>query len=200
MHSRWSVSCAICNPQPNGPGDADRSTGPSSHCFNSYDAEDISSQTLLVGLAMAVTSTSIQSLQAKQGLPLLSQIAGWVILRARYHSCISRIRADVVMRPVLALIPPFFPTTGASADAKLVMYFLTFGPCFIILSINAEGLFYVAYCATLWLWIRVEAAVRTPALKPSTSGWNPGGLRVDDIRIALFFLFFVQAGFFGTGK
>ena len=32
------------------------------------------------------------------------------------------------------------------------------------------------------------------------SGWNPRGLSRDDVRIALFFLFFVQVGFFGTGK
>lgn len=31
-------------------------------------------------------------------------------------------------------------------------------------------------------------------------GWNPMGLRGDDMRIAMFFLFFVQVGFFGTGK
>lgn len=31
-------------------------------------------------------------------------------------------------------------------------------------------------------------------------GWNPMGLRGDDVRIATFFLFFVQVGFFGTGK
>jgi len=32
------------------------------------------------------------------------------------------------------------------------------------------------------------------------SGWNPRRLSRDDVRIALFFLFFVQVGFFGTGK
>jgi hypothetical protein len=32
------------------------------------------------------------------------------------------------------------------------------------------------------------------------SEWNPRRLSLDDARIALFFLFFVQVGFFGTGK
>lgn len=36
--------------------------------------------------------------------------------------------------------------------------------------------------------------------KQRMEGWNAIGLRGDDVRIAMFFLFFVQVGFFGTGK
>jgi len=105
------------------------------------------------------------------------------------------------LSPVSALFPAFLPFVEVATDAKLLKYTLMFCPCFIILAINAEGLFYVAYCATLWTWVRTETAVRTPALNgPFPTGWNPGGLRADDVRIALFFLFFVQVGFFGTGK
>lgn len=91
------------------------------------------------------------------------------------------------------------------------------------MSICAEGLFYVAYCATLFVWVEVEAAVRAAQLRESghqTSnlvGSEVGGiernneskkklheddykLRMEDVRIALFFLFFVQVAFFGTGK
>jgi phosphatidylinositol glycan class N len=83
------------------------------------------------------------------------------------------------------------------------MFFLGFGVCFVILSISVEGLFYLAFSATLALWIEVEAALHS-------STTNTGDLdrkvaksytyKADDLRIALFFLFFVQIAFFGTGK
>ena len=90
---------------------------------------------------------------------------------------------------------------------KLLTLFLAFAPCFIILSICAEGLFYVSYCAALYVWVEVECVLRP--VKASAEGkdsfkketvdsvYQP---RTDDIRIALFFLFFVQIAFFGTGK
>ena len=79
-----------------------------------------------------------------------------------------------------------------------------------MLSISAEGLFYVSYCATLYLWTLVEEDARPEKAKyraaadgdrsECESEWNPRRLSLDDVRIALFFLFFVQVGFFGTGK
>lgn len=108
----------------------------------------------------------------------------------------------------------------------------------MLLSIRAEGLFYVCFCVVLGLWVGVEEGVRgargnsvqkeaeggvrkegegavqgesEDASKGKVvrkmegkgmreGGWNPMGLRGDDVRIAMFFLFFVQVGFFGTGK
>lgn len=93
------------------------------------------------------------------------------------------------------------------------MFFLGFGPCFVILSISVEGLFYVAYSATLVTWIKVEQLVRRgPGSPPSSdvdkTEVNKGHttqdiayrFQPDDLRVALFFLFFVQVGFFGIGK
>ena len=90
-----------------------------------------------------------------------------------------------------------------SPFSKFLVYFLGFGPCFVILSISIEGLFYVSYVATLALWVIVESIGRNgfPGLAKSTPQdekfykFHP-----DDLRIALFFLFFVQVGFFGIGK
>ena len=123
------------------------------------------------------------------------------------------------------MLPILFPFRSLPRESKLLTLFLAFAPCFVILSICAEGLFYVAYCATLLVWIEVEAAVRaaqnasrTQAGQPDANGngetktvaktggdkgkGQKGGyrMRVDDVRIALFFLFFVQVAFFGTGK
>jgi phosphatidylinositol glycan class N len=81
------------------------------------------------------------------------------------------------------------------------MFFLAFAVCFVILSISVEGLFYLAYSAVIALWIEVEAVLRnaTVLTSPKTEKeiHHP---RADDLRIALFFLFFVQVAFFGTGK
>ena len=85
--------------------------------------------------------------------------------------------------------------------SKFLVYFFGFGPCFVILSISVEGLFYVAYSLTLVVWVMVESIVRNGSPSPKLS--KVGKVyyfRADDLRIALFFLFFVQVGFFGTGK
>ena len=120
------------------------------------------------------------------------------------------------------VLPLFFPFRSQPRSAKLLTLFLEFSPCFILLSICAEGLFYLTYCATLIVWIQTESAVRLASAPQRT---KPNGnavvytahykttreereiareweykIRADDVRIAIFFLFFVQVAFFGTGK
>ncbi|KAI4518455.1 PigN-domain-containing protein [Schizophyllum commune Loenen D] len=173
-------------------------------------------QALLIALSMLVTASSVRSLQAKLGLPLVNQVVGWIIL-------------------VLSTLTPFVALVKhANPDSKILMYFMGFGTCFVLLSISVEGLFYVAYTATLGVWVEVEAALRdasgemtsssgAKALSPGVDkSSSPGARRacssdatsttpnevvksrssfvVDDLRIALFFVFFVQVGFFGTGN
>ena len=112
------------------------------------------------------------------------------------------------MPAVLASLLPFFLTTPRTAEGRLLTYFLSFCPCFVVLSIRAEGLFYLSYCATLYIWTLVEEGARSEKAKcratandgNDRSRWNPRRLSLDDVRISLFFLFFVQVGFFGTGK
>ena len=73
----------------------------------------------------------------------------------------------------------------------------------MILSISVEGLFYLAFSVTLVLWIEVEAMLRSSTTNTSNSGRKmikTYDFQADDLRIALFFLFFVQTAFFGTGK
>ncbi|PBK89798.1 GPI ethanolamine phosphate transferase 1 [Armillaria gallica] len=83
--------------------------------------------------------------------------------------------------------------------SKILMYFLVFGPCFVILSISVEGMFYVAYSMTLLCWIEVESSLRNaqPSKPENAQVYR---FQADDLRIVLFFLFFVQVGFFGTGN
>ena len=49
--------------------------------FNeTLNTKHIISKLLMIGACMGVTSGSVKGLQAKEGLPLQNQIAGWVVL------------------------------------------------------------------------------------------------------------------------
>lgn len=142
----------------------------------------------LVAAMMLVTSSSVGCLQAKAGLPRLHQIAAWLILASSsVYPFISKVRHP-------------------SPTSKIISFFLAFAVCFVILSISVEGLFYSAYTCNLLLWIEIEALVRNSDISNgngSAADQQPSisyRFRADDIRIALFFLFYVQVAFFGTGN
>lgn len=105
---------------------------------------------------------------------------------------------------------------------RLIVMFLTCAPTFVILTISYEGLFYVAFSATLVTWARLEhqlyvfhgkkseggAGQRTngsasspPARPPqSTTARRFRPLELGDARVALFFLVLLQSAFFSTGN
>ncbi|KAI9888145.1 MAG: Glycosyl phosphatidyl inositol anchor synthesis [Watsoniomyces obsoletus] len=99
-------------------------------------------QTGLITLAMLVTRSSIASLQAKQGLPLGTQVVGWLVF-------------------IFSLTIPLLYTLQSNNDYfhRLIVLFLTFSPLFVILTISYEGLFYVAFCVTLATWVRLEHCI-----------------------------------------
>ncbi|KAJ7921090.1 Phosphatidylinositolglycan class N-domain-containing protein [Mycena leptocephala] len=133
-------------------------------------------QVILIALAMTITSSSVHRLRAKLGLPLLNQVAGWIV----------RLPSS-----------PSYPAFASKRELKAAHVFPRF---------RVEGLFYVAYFITLVSWIEVERAFR----HDSSRGMKSQGalqydvlrytFRPDDMRIALFFLFFAQAAFFGAGN
>ncbi|KIJ64347.1 hypothetical protein HYDPIDRAFT_133114 [Hydnomerulius pinastri MD-312] len=137
----------------------------------------------LITAMMVVTSSSVTNLQAKNGLPVLNQFAAWTILA------------------VSSVYPFVSNVQHPSPTSKLVSFFLAFAVCFVVLSISIEGLFYSAFTLNLLLWIEVESTIRAP-LRSESKEARPDGYRFQagDIRIALFFLFFVQVAFFGTGN
>ncbi|KAL5485869.1 MCD4 [Sanghuangporus weigelae] len=155
-------------------------------------------QLLLILCTIFVVNDSVRRLSAKGGLPLKNQVFGWTILAAS------------------VLLPLFFPFRSQPQSAKLLTLFLAFSPCFILLSICAEGLFYLTYCATLVVWVEAEVAVRKAKLQLKQRDDNKLNgkaaeteemvleqdyrICADDVRIAVFFLFFVQVAFFGTGN
>lgn len=110
-----------------------------------------------------------------------------------------------LIRSVISSVYPFLSQVQHSSPrTKIMTFFLAFSVCFVVLSISVEGLFYSAFTCNLLLWIEVETAVRK---KMSVDGSTSKEVRsesyhfqADDVRTALFFLFFVQVAFFGTGK
>lgn len=167
----------------------------------------------LIALAMLVTRSSVASLQAKQGLPLGTQLTGWATL-------------------IASLVLPFFHALQPRDHYlhRLAIIFLAFGPLFIILTISYEGLFYFAISVTLLSWVRLEHRVqersKPSAARPDDAASAPPevtspltlavsaaeqresalktgdyrSLTISDARICLFFLFMLQSAFFSTGN
>jgi phosphatidylinositol glycan class N len=168
----------------------------------------------LVALAMVVTRSSVFSLQAKQGLPLGTQVVGWATLIASF------------VVPFLHALQP-----QDHYLHRLAITFLAFGPLFVILTISYEGLFYFAIAITLLSWVRLEHRIHqtfsapalttpngstlkrelttnplTPAATAATTRAHAlqtntyRSLTLSDARICLFFLFLLQSAFFSTGN
>ncbi|KAF3157824.1 Glycosyl phosphatidyl inositol anchor synthesis, variant 2 [Orbilia oligospora] len=140
----------------------------------------------LIALSMAVTHSSVKSIQAKQGLPFGNQVVGWCILGLS-----------------LLALPMHRFTPLRHYQHQLMVIFLSFSPTFIILTISYEGLFYVSFCAMLATWVQMEYLVYQQINSTKETRAKDEGVRTLDLgdnRIALFFFFFIQAGFFGTGN
>ncbi|QMW47130.1 hypothetical protein G4B11_010609 [Aspergillus flavus] len=186
-----------------------RSSDPNSAVSSCGSRTIMGAQVGMILLALIVTRSSVASLQAKQGLPLGNQVLGWAIL-------------------VSSLLLPFLHRLYPNSHYlhRLMVIFLTFSPIFIILTISYEGLFYFVFCMTLLAWVRLEQAIyihttaptreqdhsvangSLPAKKPSTGNtvvvegqpYRYRTLSVSDARVALFFFFLLQSGFFSTGN
>ncbi|KAG2135363.1 Phosphatidylinositolglycan class N-domain-containing protein [Suillus bovinus] len=139
-------------------------------------------QALFILLAMTITASSVKSLQAKQGLSTINQTSAWLILA------------------VSSIYPFISKAQHNTPTSRIASLFLGFGVCFVILSISVEGLFYAAFTCNLLLWIEVEAIVQSKRASAASQNQGCYEFQTDDIRIALFFLFFVQVAFFGTGN
>lgn len=148
---------------------------------------------------LAITLTTIYSslsLQWKLGLPVIVRVLNWVFF------------------VVPSILPYVLNIPHHTTSSKLLMYFLGFGPCFIILSISVEGLFFITYTGVLLCWVISEKMMKYPELldrglqkkSAETKKLENGGTStkydfdVRDVRLALSFLFFVHLGFFGIGN
>lgn len=155
------------------------------------------------------------SLQARMGLPRGNQIVGWCLIGKLMNTWITWGKAD--MNQVASLIMPFLHRLQPNNHYlhRLMIIFLTFAPLFVILTISYEGLFYLAFSATLITWVLLEHGIHkyttnlttvktngvpAPEIPASLSSSPFRSLTLTDARISLFFLILLQSAFFSTGN
>ncbi|BGP12964.1 hypothetical protein JCM10213_006603 [Rhodosporidiobolus nylandii] len=128
---------------------------------------------------LGITRHSALSLQAKQGLPAVSQWLGWAVLITA--SLLPLIHGRPSAQPYLE---------------RLGVLLFAFSPAFIILSLSYEALFYGVFCAALVAWVFVESSLGSA--KKESQG--EGTIEARHVRVAVFFLAFLHLGFFGVGN
>ncbi|KAJ3098942.1 Glycosyl phosphatidyl inositol anchor synthesis [Phlyctochytrium planicorne] len=164
---------------------------------------------IILASIVIVNDTSMR-LKKKEGLPLLNQVLSWLIL----VSCVAIPALDTAKE-------------GHHFLRRITVIYLAFAPLFILLSISYEALFYGVFSLLLLGWLllerriysqmssqplRIEYQVRLmrsasrtyrhmqEVAGKSTTKENYRALVSDDLRIAVFFLLFVNVAFFGTGN
>lgn len=129
-------------------------------------------QKICIIAMLVITNISANSLANRQGLPLYSQIVGWIVFII-----------SLIGIPVLYSIKP-----NRNYKLRLLIIFLTFVPTFIILTISYELLFYIGYSLILLQWLIIELKVY------NKDNWT------QTLRVTIIGFFYLQLAFFGTGN
>lgn len=162
----------------------------------------VGAQIGLIALATTVTRSSVLSLQAKAGLPLGPQVVGWLAF-------------------IGSIVIPFGHFFSPISDFRfrLLIIYMAFAPTFVILTISYEGFFYIAFFSLLVVWLELEytfseadstankkvedsKSKKSTATSQSAVSAEPAEkhLNLNEVRLALFFFYLSQIGFFGIGN
>lgn len=128
----------------------------------------------LVVLCGAIVAHTQWSLAQSRGLPLVNQVASWLIL-------------------VGGGALPFWLRVARPTDLVLLAA-ASFGATYVLLSVNYEVVFYTSLAAFLALWTRQAHAQRV--LERTVLG----KLAYVDVENALLYVFLSYVAFFGTGN
>ena len=152
-------------------------------------------QLFLMLLSIYIAISSVISRNRKLGLSSFNQTLSWIILALSF----------------------FLPSLGSKfVLLRLLHIALAFLPSYILLSMEYETFFYASLCVLLFFWLQMERRVaeyddmplklfqfghRISQKSDSYSEKQAERtMTLSDIRIAVFFLFFILTAFFGTGN
>ncbi|XP_047622976.1 GPI ethanolamine phosphate transferase 1 isoform X1 [Phacochoerus africanus] len=148
-------------------------------------------QMLSVVVSICVVYGTHNSLLKKQGLPLINQIASWIIL------------ASSLVIPLLS--PPIL-------FDRLFSILLSLMSTYLLLSTGYEALFPLVLSCLMFVWIYMEQEtlqqsgisckqkLSTIQFTCNTDLTQFRDFSLDDIRRAFFLVFFLVTAFFGTGN
>ncbi|KAI8987038.1 GPI ethanolamine phosphate transferase 1 [Pilobolus umbonatus] len=150
----------------------------SSHRISRNMALIMNAQLFLIVISTVIVHSTSKSLANREGLPVINQISSWIII----------------------IISSLFPFVyrGPSNEyylARLLNICFAFGPMMTLLSISYELLFYVCFCSTVLIWLNLEISLYRQSMYSTRRT-----LRSSDIQAVLFFIFFINVAFFGTGN
>jgi phosphatidylinositol glycan class N len=170
----------------------------------------ITVQVAVVFLSVYLTNDTTGYLNLKLGLPLVNQIAAWTIFGIVIY---------FIFNLAFCLAMPVIDNsyTGQHFLRRLVVIYLSFSPIFILLSVSYETLFFFSFAMTMVCWLflekelyialsrdgyyqvkRPDGAVRSsPRLARQATGDGFRLLKSADLRVATFFLLFINISFFG---
>ncbi|CDW60096.1 GPI ethanolamine phosphate transferase 1 [Trichuris trichiura] len=104
----------------------------------------------------------------------------------------------------MSFVFPFLVSTLVIDKLSVIAFSLLLP--FTLMSVSYEPLFFVIYTMHMYVWIAVEMEmplswiVKLDFWREGATGSKKAVVKMDDTRRALFFIFFLFLGFFGTGN
>ncbi len=145
------------------------------------------------------TAISARSLQLKQGLPFATQVIAWACLATcLVFPFVYGFRRAITVKRDQATSAEIMVRQPSSQRLAIVIF--AFAPVFVLLSLRDEVLFFGCYTVTLLVWAKMEGSLHELRSEGQGTIETKKLLQLSELRVSLFYLFFLHVGFFGTGN